>query len=175
MQFHQLNQKQLGLIAIGTLMASALVAIGVSVAMPHDETVSVARPKAPSIIGRLVGPTDIPGETEEQKRERILREEFERGGRIINLAAETRGQLVTIAGRQVRFPSDAYVEGWITNISCLAVDSKRPAEPCAEAPAYHIRRGQSSISVGALTGRINGEQLAPGEEHFFDFLKDALR
>lgn len=109
-----------------------------------------------------------PGETEEQYRQRALRE-ANPGGRTYNLAAETRGKAIDVGGRKVQLPPDAYVEGLVTNVLCV------PERACPETPFYNIRQGKSLINVAARSGRVISEHVAPGEELAFEFLKEALR
>lgn len=72
------------------------------------------------------------------------------------------------AARSVDLPADAC---WIRieSVSC-----KVPG-PCPETPLYSIQRGHSTIVISALSGRVESEDLALGEEQAFHFLKAALR
>jgi hypothetical protein len=82
----------------------------------------------------------------------------------------TVGQPITIAGRIVQLPPDAYVEGTTVNSRC-------PGEQrtdCAEAYLV-IKRGWSQVLVGSKSGRITGRNEGSGEEGVFDFLDEALR
>ena len=114
-------------------------------------------------------PTAVPtlaGETPEQYRQRLLREG---GGKVYDIREETRGKPVTLGGKTVQLPPDAYVDGMVTHVLCGG-----SPEAC-ETPFYNIRRGRSLINVTVRTGRILSEHIAPGEEGAFDFLKEALR
>jgi hypothetical protein len=92
------------------------------------------------------------------------------GGKSYDFPTETCGKPIEIAGRTIALPADTYVSGVMTDVDCVA------GSPCdVEIPAYGIVHGYSSISVGLATGRINGESVAHGEEHYFDFLKSALQ
>jgi hypothetical protein len=84
---------------------------------------------------------------------------------VVSLADQTRGRPITIAGRTVQLPADAAVKGEVVT-----------GGPCRECdlPAYLIERRHSRINVGIRTGRINGQAIARGEEHAFDFLHQAL-
>lgn len=47
--------------------------------------------------------------------------------------------------------------------------------PCPRPPVYTIARGKSKITFSGVDGLTTWEQIAPGEEHIFDFLKDHLK
>jgi hypothetical protein len=116
--------------------------------------------------------TSIPGTMSEQEMDALKRSVMAtaeaEGSRTVALSGpRTRGSTITIAGRRITLPPDAWVESYIVAGTC--------AGPCPELPLYQIKRGNSIISVGIPTGRINGEQVALGEEGTFDFLKEALR
>ena len=80
----------------------------------------------------------------------------------------TAGSRITVAGRQIQLDSETYVETYVT---C------RPAgnRPCSLPPIYVLRHGNSHIDVASDTGALDQEDLAPGEEHAFDRLREALR
>ena len=73
-----------------------------------------------------------------------------------------------IRGLLILLPPDAYIKHYINLVDCVA------GEPCPEIPFYVIERGNSTISATARTGKVTGEDIAPGEEGAFDFLKAAL-
>lgn len=79
---------------------------------------------------------------------------------------ETAGSVVTLGGRSVQLPPDAYVTGEVTHNNCLP-------GPCPETPALIIRRGNSTIYVGIRSGLVDdsASQVIPGEAHLFEFLK----
>ncbi len=79
-----------------------------------------------------------------------------------------RGQLLRIAGHFVQLPPDAYVNPEAAGPTCV------PDLPCA-GPTYRIVRGGSSASVSVTSGAILSEEIAPGEEGAFDFLRQVLR
>jgi hypothetical protein len=89
-------------------------------------------------------------------------------GEIITLGPERSGTLEYLAGKVIQLPPDAYVSGHIDFISCI------PTVFCPETPIITIRRGKSVIAVSAHSGVIVHEQIEPGEEGAFDFLKEAL-
>ncbi len=113
-------------------------------------------------------PARAPGETFEQYRQRVPQAAAS-GGRPYNIAQETRGVAIIVAGKTVQLPPDAYVEAIVTGVTCGS------ARSCAETPGYVIGRGHSRIGVAMDSGRILSETTAPGEESFFTFLKEALR
>lgn len=106
----------------------------------------------------------LPGETEQQYQARVSV-----GSTVINLARESRGKPITIAGRTVQLPPDAYLYGIVAGVMCV-----EGAGQCPEAPAYVIKRGNSVINVVPRNGKIQGEYVAPGEEGAFDFLRESL-
>jgi hypothetical protein len=71
------------------------------------------------------------------------------------------------APRSIDLPADAC---WIRieSVSC------KPPGPCPQTPLYSIRRGHSAIVISAGNGRVESEDLAPGEEQAFRFLNAAL-
>ena len=81
---------------------------------------------------------------------------------------------VTIPAHQPRLakdslPSDAYIERVVMFVSCS------PDRTCGDPPFVFVRRGDSSAWVEEKTGRITESYIALGDEHAFDFLRDALR
>ncbi len=79
----------------------------------------------------------------------------------------TRGNLLRIQGRFVQLPADAYVQREITETTCTG------SEQCAQIPIYEIVRGNSTVAVSGRSGAILSEEVAPGEEGAFDFLRSA--
>lgn len=80
----------------------------------------------------------------------------------------TRGSLIRLGGTEVQLPENAYVEGVIGSADCPV------GIPCPKPPILLIRRGNSRAAVEEKTGRITNIEYAPGEEHIFDFLLEAL-
>jgi hypothetical protein len=148
-----------------------------TVPVPAQPTVAVLPLPVPTITPLVIGTvrplrTPIPEnlteqEIDELKRSHLATVEAQGGRRVVLSGPQTRGSTITIAGRQLALPTDAWIESLILAGTC--------AGPCPELPLYQIKRGNSTISVGIPTGRINGEQIAPGEEGAFDFLKAALK
>ena len=127
---------------------------------PPDST-----PSPPTPTAVLERPTLTPEEELE-----LAKKEFEKAkGQIFYVSGpHTAGGLIRVAGRDVRLPADEFVAYWVTNISCVI------GSPCPEAPYYVIQRGNSSIAVSVGSGTDFGENIEPGEEGAFDFLKAAL-
>ena len=75
---------------------------------------------------------------------------------------------VNIAGREIVLPTDVHFDGYIMHVLCVV------GIPCPETPLVAIGRGKSGISIIDRTGVIWREEIAPGEEGAFDFLKLAL-
>jgi hypothetical protein len=70
-----------------------------------------------------------------------------------------------IAGQFVQLPPDGYVNRELDPTQC-------PTGPaCPETSLYEIVRGGSTVTIGVTTGTIYSEDLAPGEETAFDFLR----
>lgn len=85
------------------------------------------------------------------------------------LRRETRIDKITVNGRDIDLPVGVELTGVISNILCVAPN------PCPETPIFVLESGKSRINISAPTGVISGETLAPGEEHAFDSIKEALR
>jgi hypothetical protein len=92
-----------------------------------------------------------------------------RGTEIALSGPATRGTTVSIRGKPIKLPDDAYVESVVARTSCGV------GMPCSETPLILIRRGDSTISLSGGSGTILRETVAPGQEQAFAFLKDALR
>lgn len=82
---------------------------------------------------------------------------------------DTRGAIITVAGKKVKLPDDAYIKHFIVEILCA------PGQKCLQAPVYVVGRGNSEIAFSARTGEIGQEKVAAGEQGTFDFLKRALQ
>ena len=80
-----------------------------------------------------------------------------------------KGATVTIKGKKIKLPDDAYRDSRITEI--YPVGGKKPWET----PYLVIVRANSRIFVAENSGYILREETAPGEETAFDFLKKALQ
>ena len=112
-------------------------------------------------------PTHIPEPRPSQ--DTITREEREavkaRRG-LPEWGPHTAGTIIEIADRQVQLPEDVHVEGVISEISCIVGD------PCVDAPAWVLKRGDLLLAIGKRSGRP-----APGREipEAFDFLLEAPR
>ena len=81
----------------------------------------------------------------------------------------TKGMTITIAGKKVKLPDDAYIEYYVTE----GIPS--PGARMPDLPLYVIARGKSMISVSRGSGKIDREIVALGEEGTFNFLKEALK
>jgi hypothetical protein len=81
----------------------------------------------------------------------------------------TRGAVIHVAGREVQLPPDAFIERSVAAVLCGG------GLPCPETPFYILRRGNSTVSVSLRSGARFDEQIAPGEEGAFDFLREATR
>ena len=90
-----------------------------------------------------------------------------------NTGPEGKGKQVRVAGIDVQLPPDAYVE--YTIVDGFPCPPATQGVSCAEIPFYWLRRGNSRIGVEMKSGTMFREQIAPGEEGAFDFLKDTFR
>lgn len=100
------------------------------------------------------------------------RKEMEEKGYITKSPATkpiVKGATVTIKGKKIKLPDDAYRDSRITEIYPVA--GKKPWET----PYLVIVRGNSRIFVAENSGNILREETAPGEQEVFDFLKRALQ
>jgi hypothetical protein len=93
---------------------------------------------------------------------------------VASIADQTRGQRITIAGKAIQLPADAYVRAEVVDALCAPELAAQAGKACPEVPAYDIVRGKSRIVVGVKTGRVNWREFAPGEERCFDFLNGML-
>lgn len=84
------------------------------------------------------------------------------------VADATRGKPITIAGRRVQLPPDAYIAGTTDFLHCVGNN-------CPDIPSILIQRGNSRVYVGTDSGKVFVSHIAPGEERNFDFLAEALR
>ena len=110
-------------------------------------------------------------EEEDRVRERERQELLTKGAVITNVSGpETAGTSIEIADKIVQLPPDAYVEArWDEVWPCIP-----HPRGCMSGPFYDIRRGNSSIEVYIPFGVVVDQQIAPGEEEAFDFLKPVL-
>lgn len=131
-------------------------------------------PQPPLDHGEVVEPTPNIFPTIDPTRDALELEEFRKARgepQIARLADVTRGKEVTIAGRKVQLPEDAYVEGISWNM-CIV------GEPCHPV-TFGIVRGTSTVGVDAQTGEILYNTLKPTEEQLIDreafqFLEEAF-
>lgn len=146
------------------LVAAAIGSIGISAQRPSVVPSGTPAPRA--IVGQVATPVKA---ADQQLRNRHL---AENGARIVNSAQATRGKPITIAGRTVQLPPDAYVAGVASHVSCMY-----PSDPvkCPKPPHYEIVRGNSSMWIATTSGQIISENLAPGDARAFDFIREALR
>ncbi|MBM3156157.1 MAG: hypothetical protein FJ004_02600 [Chloroflexi bacterium] len=117
-------------------------------------------------------PTPYEGTVEEENaaRERALEENRENGGFEYSTSGpSTMGSTISVAGKMIKLPDDAYVEYWVVFIECSVGTS------CPQTPFYIIARGDSRLAVEQISGKILNEEIASNEEGAFNFLKEALR
>jgi len=75
------------------------------------------------------------------------------------------GRIIRISGRIVQIPPDAYVSRELNLLQCPS------STACPEVPMYELVRGGSTATVGGQSGTIYQQEIAPGEEGAFDFLR----
>jgi hypothetical protein len=81
----------------------------------------------------------------------------------------TKGALISIAGKAVQLPPDAFIAGTVSTFGCVV------PHPCPQTPIVVLQRGNSTIAVSVPTGAVVSEKVAPGEEAAFDFLQEVLK
>ncbi len=81
----------------------------------------------------------------------------------------TKGMTITIAGKKIKLPDDAYIEYDVSSVTIS------PGKTGPETPYFVIARGNSRILVPQHSGKIYSETIAPSEEGAFNFLKEALK
>ncbi|MEX0762378.1 MAG: hypothetical protein WD208_12695 [Dehalococcoidia bacterium] len=91
-----------------------------------------------------------------------------RGGRVAASGPETAGSTIELRDRVLTLPEDAYIEMYTVHVVCIEGHS------CPETPLHMIRRGNSRVEID-YSGEILFEELAPGKESEFDWLKEVLR
>lgn len=126
----------------------------------------------PTGMPYIKGPTPYPPPKNAQEllaqQEEIDRKSRATGGTVTRAGPETKGATITVAGKNIKLPDDAYWDGIAMEVSCLN------EVPCAQTPIIGIVRGKSEIGVSINTGQIAGEKVAPGEEGAFAFLDKEL-
>ena len=80
----------------------------------------------------------------------------------------TRGAIITVAGKKIKLPDDAYIDSLITIVEPL------PGVPTYATPIYVISRGKSKVSISAPTGQLVFERISSEEKGIFDFLDKEL-
>jgi hypothetical protein len=87
---------------------------------------------------------------------------------IHNFPEETRGKLITVAGKQVQLPEDAYIEGVMVAVE--PVPGRTPVKP----PVVILRRGESGVAVEDATGHMYLGVPEDAVRRDFAFLIDIL-
>lgn len=91
----------------------------------------------------------------------------DQGSAIIVGGPQTRGERLTIAGRDVQLPADAH-RNYVLSGDC-AIDNPR----CRglEYPYSEIVRGRARVGISERSGRVLYVSAPSGEENAFDFLR----
>ena len=161
----------LGFTMVGFAAAGMVVAAQQLPPRPVGAPVRTPPPELVEKAGNLPPP---PAALLEQQR-REHKNELIGTPRVYDIAVESRGKPVTIAGRQVPLPPDAYVSGILSHVLCDPARLAELGKTCPETPALIIKRGNSTIIVGIASGQVSQETIAPGEERTFDFLRGVAR
>jgi hypothetical protein len=61
---------------------------------------------------------------------------------------EIRGATISVAGKTVHLPADAYISDYEQYIQCVV------GQACPDPPIYELRRGASSVRIAAQSGTI---------------------
>ena len=87
--------------------------------------------------------------------------------RTVVSGPSTKGAAITVAGKRIKLPDDMYIEAkWLGGICPVGWE-------CPAYPTYVLVRGNSSTEIDSQ-GKVWWEEVAPGEEGAFDFLREAL-
>lgn len=151
----------LGAVVAGT---ASRVGVGEAQQLPRPSGTPTRPVRTPAAV-----PTPIQASSREERLQRLQQERP--GGKVYDVASETRGKPITVGKKTIALPADAYIEAVVTNVTCGVGNP----DPCPETPAYVIRRGRSRIAISVNSGRISAETLVPGEEGAFVSLKEALK
>jgi hypothetical protein len=94
----------------------------------------------------------------------------EADGRIWRTSGTTTaGSKIEVDGVTIQLPADAYIDVLSGNRGYGCTDPQN----CPEPPIYKLVRWNSSVWVDD-TRTLRDEKTPPGEEHAFDFLREAL-
>lgn len=92
------------------------------------------------------------------------------------MGPEAKGIRVTIAGKTIQLPPDAYVAGeslieWYALPGMSEEEIRRMYD---NKSAFELVIGDSHITIGIVTGDILMGKIAPGNKGVFDFLKEVF-
>ncbi|MBI4287424.1 MAG: hypothetical protein HY671_03210 [Chloroflexi bacterium] len=130
---------------------------------------------AAAAAGKIQAPGKVypPAKSKDEVIARLRQWEKDTGRPPGKIAAasgpETKGVTITLAGKKIKLPEDAFIEHNIVDVV------SPPGGPRIETPVLVLRRGNSTISISVPSGKVHEEKLAPGEEKAFDFLRKALQ
>jgi hypothetical protein len=166
-------------LAVVGVLAALVVALGVSVAIVVADPPPPSPSKPPPPQAGDFKPAPPPGfgpkpttlEEERRWREEIVR--LNPGYSTPVSGPETLGATITVAGKTIKLPPDAYLGGELV----AYFGACNLPSPCPETPILLIQRGNSTIGIVMRTGQLveNPDFIKPGEERLFDFLREALR
>lgn len=143
----------------GAISLALLLIAGLAVAMAQMPGVRIIPSPNSRPVATLSPTQDI------LERERALQQP---GASVAVSGPSTMGSQITLRGRQVQLPADAYVYAYVVTVTCES------GKPCPPTPLYVVERGQSRLSVAQPTGQIVQEQVAPTDSNPFDSIKRQL-
>lgn len=102
-------------------------------------------------------------------------DEEEKAGRLPGpqpaLGPATKGTTIQVQDKMIQLPPDAYISGgWFSADPPCDIREK----DCIPVPNHELTRGDSTVWVSRVEGKIGRLNLAPGEEDAFDFLCQAV-
>ncbi|CAM4428802.1 hypothetical protein L1N85_26875 [Paenibacillus alkaliterrae] len=96
----------------------------------------------------------------------------EKKGHVKHFAGEkTKGSAITIAGRSVKLPGDAFVKAYVVDDERLELSE----ETATNLPFYAIQRGNSTIMIAEHTGVVVNLVLDEADKKPFEFLKGDVK
>lgn len=151
----------LGFVVLATVASAAVYAATVPPPPPDD---------APTQEPPLPVPAKpLTFDEEVQLKQSLNQQHRMDGSEVVLRGTSTKGKVIEIAGKPVRLPDDAQLDGLIISVDCV------PGQVCPETPLYVITRRNSRIFVSVPTGTAYDKSVAPGEDSAFDFLKGVIK
>jgi hypothetical protein len=96
----------------------------------------------------------------------------EKNGHVKHYAGEkTKGSSITIAGKSIKLPDDAYVKAYVVDDDRL----ERSEDTTDHLPFYAIQHGNSTIMIAEKTGYVVNLVLDDADIKPFHFLKGEIK